>query len=323
MKFSEIFNPYFYVVKLRNFLYAKKILTSYSPRAFIISVGNLSCGGTGKTSLVRHLGERLSKDFQVGILFKGYKAKGEGPFLLYSPSTGLKGNPELCGDEAFATAFYFFKRKIPSFVVMSKDRVKGVNFLEKLGRKVILLDDAFQHLKIKRDLDIVLLKKKDIHDRLLPFGRLREPISHLKRAHVIGLSYQEVEPFEFCFENKPVFKIFRKKWKIFSSNLEKAYSIEEFKKMVSSSRLVAFCGLGENRQFLKILEKLKISPDKFLAFPDHYTYRDFDLGTGDYYLTTLKDGVKLSPSSFLFFLDFEIEDSGLTLYVKNLLKKAL
>lgn len=160
---------------------------------------------------------------------------------------------------------------------------------------------------MKRDLDLVLLKKGDIKSLVLPLGRLREPFGQLKRADAIILTYQEIDPFEFCFRDIPVFKMFRKNWKILNSNFEEvSFKEKEF---------IAFCGLGDNLQFFKVLKKLGIRIKRFIALPDHYKYENFKLHTQEIYLTTLKDFIKLPYSENLFFLDFEIEVEGLKEFI--------
>lgn len=173
--------------------------------------------------------------------------------------------------------------------------------------QLLILDDGFQHRRLKRDLDLVLLKKKDMESLVLPLGRLREPLGQLKRADAIILAYQELDPFEICFGDIPVFKMFRKDWKILNSDFEEV-SLKE-------REFIAFCGLGDNLQFFKVLRKLDIRIKKFIALPDHYGYENFRLHTQEIYLTTLKDFIKLPYSDNVFFLDFEVEVEGLKEFI--------
>lgn len=175
-----------------------------------------------------------------------------------------------------------------------------------------MLDDGFQHRRLKRDLDLVLLKKEDIRSLVLPLGRLREPLSQLKRANAIILAYQEIDPFDFVFNDIPVFKMFRKNWRILNSRFEEISPTEK--------DFIAFCGLGDNVQFLKVLKKLGVRIKEFIAFPDHHDYSDFKLHTQENYLTTLKDFIKLPYSDNLFFLDFEVEVEGLKAFILKKLK---
>jgi tetraacyldisaccharide 4'-kinase len=180
--------------------------------------------------------------------------------------------------------------------------------VEELKAQLIILDDGFQHRRLKRDLDIVLLKEKDLKDRLLPFGRLREPLSGLKRAHAIVLTYQDLKEWEFKIE-KPTFKLYRKNWRVVSGGGE----ILDFK----DKSFIAFCGLGDNEQFFKTLERLGIKTEEKLSFPDHYHYEGFKLQKGKLYITTLKDFFKLEPAENLYYLDFDVEVPGLIDFVKK------
>ncbi len=298
-------NPYALAVKLRNFLYDRGILEIKKVPIPVISVGNISVGGTGKTSLVRFLAENLSKSFRVCVLMRGYKRKSKGA-LVVSAGEGPKINVLEAGDEA-----YMIARILPGVsVVVAERRYEGALLaIKEIKPDLIILDDGFQHRSLFRDLDIVLLRKRDLTDRLLPFGRLREPLSSLKRADAVVLSYQEVEPFEFSFQDKPVFKMFRS-FRILDTRL-KPVSPDTFK----GERVVAFCGLGSNDQFFKALRRIGIDPLEEITFPDHYHYKDFKIDTGKVYVTTLKDLIKLPPAENLFAVDVEVKVEGLVEFI--------
>ena len=308
----DFFNPYFWIISFRNFLYDRKLLPIKRPRVPVISVGNISLGGTGKTSLVRFLTEKLSKRLHVGILLRGYKRKSKGYFTVLERGN-LRATLDVAGDEAFMLSYLFQGNERVSLSVCEK-RAPGAERMEReLGIELLLLDDAFQHRAIARDLDLVLIKKEDLSDRIFPFGLLREPLSSLKRADALILSYQEISPFDFTFENKPVFKMYRKNFRIFNYKREplSQEKLPEF---------IAFSGLGSNWQFQRVLEKLSIPVKRIISFPDHYHYRDFALDPSEKYLTTLKDFVKFPPSPNLYYLDFEIEVPGLVEFVEGALK---
>lgn len=295
-----LINPYFWGLSLRNLLYDLKVLPSKRLSIPVISVGNLSAGGTGKTSLVRYLAENLSKRFRhVGILLRGYKRKSKG-FKVILVRGKLCSNLLEAGDEAYMLSYLFQGHPKVSLAVGEDRALAGKRMLEDLNIDLLLLDDGFQHRRLYRDIDLVLLKKRDLEDNLLPFGRLREPLSSLERASAIILSYQEVFPFEFVFKDKPIFKLYRKNFRILDANLN-APSLRE------GEALIAFSGLGYNEQFKQTLKNLKLPIKKFLSFPDHYDYRDFNLDPSEKYLTTLKDFIKLPQAPNLYFLDFDIE----------------
>lgn len=312
-KFIDYVNPYFYVIRLRNFFYDKEIFKSFKLPIPVISVGNLSLGGSGKTSLVRYLCENLSSFFHIAVLSRGYKRKSKGPVIVMEKGE-LKTNWENSGDEPYLLGKIFEKNKIKVDIVVDENRKRGSEIiLKRLKADLILLDDGFQHRKLKRDLDLVLVKKKDLTDRVFPFGRLREPLSSLKRTDAIILSYQEYEPFDFFYGNKPVFKFYRKNWKILDKNLEIVYHIKD-------KEFIAFCGLGENKQFFDILEKLNLKVRKKISFPDHWHYKNFKLDPKEYYITTLKDGIKFEFQDNLYFLDFDLEVEGLVEFILKSLK---
>uniref|UniRef100_A0A7C4NVD1 Tetraacyldisaccharide 4'-kinase n=1 Tax=Thermodesulfobacterium geofontis TaxID=1295609 RepID=A0A7C4NVD1_9BACT len=311
--FLYYINPYFYIIKARNFLYDKNIFRSFEIPVPVISIGNLSLGGSGKTSLIRYLCENLFSQFDIAVISRGYKRKSKGPVIVMEKGD-LKVDWEKGGDEPFLLGKIFEKKGIKVSILVDEDRKRGSEIAFKdLGVNLILLDDGFQHRRLKRDLDLVLLKKEDLDDKLFPFGRLREPISSLERADAIILTYQEYKPFDLSYKEKPVFKLYRKNWKILNKNLEK---VDNFKE----KDFIAFCGLANNKQFFDILEKLGLRIKKQLSFPDHYHYKDFKLDPKENYITTLKDGIKLDFQENLYFLDFEIEVEGLVEFIKNTLK---
>lgn len=288
--------PYAFGVSLKNFLYDKEIKKPKKLPVPVISVGNLSVGGTGKTSFVIHLANLL-KEKRVCILLRGYKRKSKG-ILSVSEYGKILTNWEKAGDEA-----YLLAKLLPhACVVVAENRYEGGLFaIKRFNPELIILDDGFQHRKLHRDLDVVLLKKKDINDYLLPYGNLREPLSSLKRADILILSYQDVEPFEFRME-KPTFKMFRE----FNSLLDADFR-EITLEHLRDKEVIAFSGLGDNEQFLKTLKKLGFRVKEFISFPDHYDYRDFKPKKDEIYLTTPKDLVKLQGYKNIFALNFKVK----------------
>ncbi len=305
-------NPYFYVISLINFFYDKEILAKYKLSVPVISIGNLSVGGTGKTSLVRYLCERLGNRLHVVILSRGYKRKSKGSVVVAFKGK-VQVNWEEAGDEPYLLAKIFEKEGLEISIVVDENRVRGgERAVKELGAELIILDDGFQHRRLKRDLDIVLLKKEDLKNRVLPFGKLREPLSSLKRADAVVLTYQDYQPFEYKFKDKPIFKLYRKNWRILNST---------FKKLIPENKeFIAFCGLGDNKQFFETLYNLGIKIKKTISLPDHYDYSKFVLDPEEYYITTLKDGIKLKPRKNLFFLDFSVEIRGLEEFILRKLR---
>lgn len=295
-------------VSIRNLLYDRGLLEVKKLPVPVVSVGNLSAGGTGKTSLVRFLAGELGRTLRVAVLLRGYRRKSKGT-LVVSEWGELRTDLPSAGDEA-----YLLARLLPyASVVVSEDRYSGgVLAVEELGAQLVILDDGFQHRRLYRDVDIVLLRKRDIGDRLLPAGLLREPIESLSRADAIVLSYQDVEPFDFSYGEKPIFKLFRNFCCLRNYRMERI-PLEEAK----DREVVAFSGLGSNEQFFRVLEKLGFKLKERLSFPDHYHYRDFRVKEGEIYITTLKDLFKLPPSDNVLALDFELEVPGLIPFLKE------
>ncbi|SHK26685.1 tetraacyldisaccharide 4'-kinase [Thermocrinis minervae] len=299
-------NPYALAVRIRNFLYDRSLLKKCHVPTFVISVGNLSVGGSGKTSLVRYLAKELSKELKVCILLRGYKRKTRGTLLVSHGDGPLCKSWQECGDEAFMLATIL---KGVS-VVVDEDRCRGAKYaIDELKPQVIILDDGFQHRRIERDLDILLIKRSDLKDRLLPFGRLREPLDSIRRASAIVLSYQDLYPLELNTD-KPTFRMFRKDWKVLDARLE---PVEDYRDL----EFTAFCGLGDNSQFFETLDRLGIKVVERLSFPDHYDYSGFKKDPNKLYITTLKDFVKFDDRDGLYVLDFSLEVPGFLEYVKT------
>ncbi|MFN3599702.1 MAG: tetraacyldisaccharide 4'-kinase [Aquificaceae bacterium] len=303
----DLLNPYAYGVRIRNWLYDKGFMEVCKLPIRVISVGNLSVGGSGKSSLVRYIGKLFEDKLHLCILSRGYRRKTKGT-LLVSERGDIRVNWEACGDEP-----YMLARLLPKVsVVVDEDRCRGAKFiLKELKPDLILLDDGFQHRRIYRDLNILLIRKRDLSERLLPFGRLREPLSSIERADVIILSYGELEDLSWRHPKKPTLKMVRENWRVLRYLDGK--SLEDFKDI----DFIAFAGLGDNEQFFQKLQRLGIKIKEKLSFPDHYPYRSFELKEGEFYITTLKDAVKLKPTQNLYYLDFDVRVEGLEEILKN------
>ncbi len=297
-------------IRLRNFLYDREILPIRKLPVPVICVGNISVGGSGKTSLVRYIASGLSKDYRVGIVLRGYRRRSKGVRIVSDRGEVLCDVNE-AGDEAYMLANLLSKEGVS--VVVSEDRYEGGKVAcDKLGAELIVLDDGFQHRRLYRDIDVVLLRKRDLRDRLLPFGRLREPLSSLERASCIVLSYQESEPFEFEFMNKPIFRMYRTFTGLLNSSFDR-FPLD----YLMDKELIAFAGLGDNRQFFETLKGLGFKVKQELGFRDHHRYEGFRLEEGRTYITTLKDMVKLPPAENLYALDIDISVEGLLDFIRR------
>ena len=288
----EFLNPYLCAVRLRELLYLKGIKKRCKFPAKVISIGNLSVGGTGKTPTTLELAKFLtSRGYRVSVVLRGYKREKKGT-LLVSDGKEIFFSPSEVGDEA-----YLYARLLNIPVAVAERRCEGVSLVvERFRPDVVLLDDAFQHLAVERDLDIVLLTPKDLKDRVLPFGRLREPPAVLKRRGDFCLftkteSYQPLE--EFCKAlGKPYGYLTLKGFKLFTPSLEEVpLSTLEGKEVGIVS------ALGDNETFQKQVFNLakiyRFEVKKVLAFRDHYHYRGVKLDPNLLWLTTFKDLFKL------------------------------
>jgi tetraacyldisaccharide 4'-kinase len=170
---------------LRVELYRRRVLTQSRLQGPVISVGNLSVGGSGKTPIVARFARMLGENgHAVSILTRGYGGSFRGDCLVVSDGTSVSADAALAGDEPVMLA-----RALPAAVVAVGPRrdVVGREVERRFGPRVHLLDDGFQHLRLVRDLDIVCLSLPDLRDRPLPAGRLREPRSALRRAQALVL----------------------------------------------------------------------------------------------------------------------------------------
>ncbi len=195
----------------RNFLYDRDYLRSLEFTPFIIAVGNLSVGGTGKTPMIEYLLRLLQDELQVAILSRGYKRKTRG-FRLANENDSAR----TIGDEPFQIYSKFKKT-----VAVGEDRTLAIPELmqERPDTKMILMDDAFQHRSVKSDINILLTdyNRPFFNDHLLPAGRLRESRAGAGRAQVVivskcpsGISNQEMEAYKnkisfYTLPGTPVF----------------------------------------------------------------------------------------------------------------------
>ena len=182
------------VVKMRNFCFDVGLLKSRAFHVPVIAVGNITVGGTGKTPHVEYLVRLLREKFSVAVLSRGYKRKTSGYLLANADTTARE-----IGDEPFQ-----MKTKFPDIsVAVDGKRVRGIQRLTDNDEKldVILLDDAFQHRYVKPGVNILLVDyhRLIIYDKLLPAGRLREPLSGKNRADIVIVTKcpKELKPMEF------------------------------------------------------------------------------------------------------------------------------
>lgn len=264
------------IVATRNGLYERHLLPSRRLQGPVVSVGNLSLGGSGKTPFVILLGEMLrARGVSFDVLSRGYGRKSRG-VLLVDPG----GSPSQFGDEPLLIG-----RRLEVPVVLGEDRYQAGVFAEgKFGPQMHLLDDGFQHRALARDFDIVLVTAEDARDRLLPAGRLREPRAALKRADAVVLT-GGASPEAFATAGKLVWRVRRG---ILPVNIP--------------VRAVAFCGIARPQNFMLQLRTAGIEPVAEAVYRDHHAYTENDIrelialqarSEADGFVTTEKDAINL------------------------------
>ena len=270
-----------FLVNAREKLYNAGILSTARLNHPVISVGNLTVGGTGKTPLVISLAEALrDRGFHPVILSRGYGRTSRGILVVDS-------NWEEAGDEPF-----LMKQRLGDVpVVVGADRYEAGCFAEKkqLGN-IFILDDGFQHRGLHRDVDIVTIDpvEWEAGEALLPGGRWREPKSALDRAHAACI--QEVEGVVIPSLPIPSFAVRHQIDGLYSGDT--LIAAESLKR----SSVVAFAGIAKPERFFATLELLGIHPVKCIRFRDHHHYsrREIESLGGDMLVTTEKDAVRLN-----------------------------
>ena len=263
-------------VRIRNALYDRGTLPQGKLHGPVVSIGNLSVGGAGKTPFVLLLGELLkARAVKFDVLSRGYGRKTRG-LALVNPA----GAAADFGDEPLLMA-----RHLDVPIVVGEDRHAAGKFAEKqFGSQLHLLDDGFQHRALYRDFDIVLVTPDDARDRLLPAGRLREPLGSLARADAVVLT-SGAAPDAFPLKEKLVWRVRR------GIALKNA-----------PSRPVVFCGIARPKNFLLQLRTAGVEPAAEAFFRDHHAYTESDIrellsvrerSEADGFITTEKDAINL------------------------------
>lgn len=300
LRFFSIF--YGLMVRLRNKLYSMKLIPSYSSKSYIVSIGNLTTGGVGKTPVTAEVAKYfLSLNKRVAILSRGYGAKlpNKEPRLV-SDGSGASYTASMAGDEPV----WLGDNCKGAYVVTCASRIKAERFAsEKFQPDVIILDDGFQHRKMKRDLDIVLIDSKNKFGNkfLLPAGPLREDISEIKRAHkviVVNKSYDSQKSLQYCDYLK---KQFKKDIYLCQLVPDCVYNIFTGEILNENSKIMAFSAIGQSGSFYEFLKK-DYRLIAVLEFEDHHKYDTSDITKIisfaqeegiDCVVTTEKDAVKL------------------------------
>lgn len=260
----------------RNYLYDRHFLRARKLRAPVVSVGNISVGGSGKTPFVICLGELLKqRGIAFDVLSRGYRRRTKGVLVVDAGGTARD-----FGDEPLLIA----KRLGCPVVVGSSRYQAGLLAEEKFASQLHILDDGFQHRSLARELDIVLVDSADLGDQLLPTGRLRELPGALARASVAVINDETAGS-----AMPPGVQIWR---------VKRGLRINEV-----PVKPIVFCGIAKPKKLFEQLERKGIRAVAQRVYPDHYVYSDSDVaqlvrlreanGAGGF-ITTEKDAINLA-----------------------------
>jgi tetraacyldisaccharide 4'-kinase len=302
---------YWLVTFIRNFLYDVGIFKSETFDIPIIAVGNLSVGGTGKSPQIEYLIRLLSDKYQVATLSRGYKRSTTG-FVL----ADFNANAKTLGDEPFQ----FYTKYPKTIIAVDENRVEGIEILLDLDKKpdIILLDDAFQHRKVKAGFYILLTSYDDLFcdDFILPFGNLREPKFGKNRADMIivtkcpndidELAQQKIK--DKLKVSQPVY-FTTISYDEYVSNETNTLSVNEIK----TEEKIVVAGIAKPKPFFNFLEA---KADESLIFSDHHNFDEKDITTilnkakKKKVITTEKDYVRLKsllPKEQLYYLPIQTQ----------------
>lgn len=288
------------VGRLRVHLYRRGIFHTYRATVPVISVGNITVGGTGKTPAVDLLVKLLlAEGRRVAVVSRGYGVRFRGVRVVCA-GEGPLVPPSACGDEPYLLA----RRNPRALVLVAPRRRDGVRAAEReLGAEVVILDDGFQHLAVQRDLDVVLLDARRPlgNGRPLPAGILREAPSALERGDLFLLT-RCPEPLPADVGGLPGPLLHSRH--VLAAHALSLEGEEVPLSALAGKRGVAFAGLADPESFFAALSRTGLTLVERIAFADHVPYGPAEIerltraaAGADYLVTTEKDGVKLPAAS--------------------------
>lgn len=345
MKSRDLLSPFGWlygaIVDLRQSLYRRGAFKSYDLQVPTISVGNITVGGTGKTPLVAYIAEILAENGEkVCILTRGYGRENPKERVIVSDAESVFADALQAGDEPFELANKLLGKSV--VIADAKRAEAGLWARENYGISTFILDDGFQHVRVKRDLDIVLIDATNAFGnyKLLPAGNLREPVKNLKRANTVVISRANLAEENDISNLKseisslnPNCKVFVSKNKITSftklkdffnkgtnlageiNNVDSTFSTQH---PALSTRYAAFCALGNPDNFFRQLREEGYDLTHTKTFPDHHFYAQSEIlkmekeaiaKGAEILVTTAKDAAKLVHLNFN--LPCYVAESGL------------
>jgi tetraacyldisaccharide 4'-kinase len=301
--------------RARLALYRRGTFKTHHVAAPVLSVGNLTAGGTGKTPLVEWLARAVAggEGRRVCVLTRGYGRENARHRIVVSDSKNLLAGVREAGDEPLLLAERLIELGVA--VVCDADRVAAARFaIEELGSEVFILDDGFQHLRVARDLNVVTLDATDPWGggRLLPAGLLREPVGGLRRADCVVVTRAELaedldglraEASRLSGE-RPVFTA---RTRAVGVKLIAQGAAEAMTPNAPPHAVAAFCGVGNPRAFFANLRRDGYDVRRTRAFADHHGYTQCDVreieseargASAGALVTTAKDAIKLRALTF-------------------------
>ncbi|PID59880.1 MAG: tetraacyldisaccharide 4'-kinase [Ignavibacteriae bacterium] len=317
---------YRFIINIRNYLFDKNYFTKTYVNAKVISVGNLTVGGSGKTPLVMHLTNYLkNRGKKVGVLSRGYGRKSNG-YILTSKENEILSDVNQAGDEIILVA-----QECNVATAVSEKRVDGAKkFLTDVNLDTIILDDGFQHRWIGKNFDILMIEQRFLSNvnsfdqSLLPTGSMREPFDAISRADVVVINRKFSPKITIPLKvkkymmDKPIYYTYYKVKDICDVKNNKSYDTKEFEGQNS----LVVCGIAKPFSFLRSLTENNINIHNKLCYKDHksYTIKEVEEIRKTFYdtnshsvLTTHKDAVKLMNYSKelddidIYYLKIELE----------------
>ena len=292
------------VIFIRNKLYDLNILKSKKAEGVeVICIGNIVAGGTGKTPAVQYFVKKyLNEGKKVGILSRGYKGKRKEDLLLVRNDKEILATSAESGDEAYLHALNL---KVP--VAVSKDRYKGAVYLRDVCKvDIIIMDDGFQHRKLTKDKNIILIDATNPFggNDYLPKGRLRESLESLKRADELVITKSNYINNESLEKIKQKLLKYGKKISVATFSEENFYNMNGEEKelsIVKDKKILIFSSIANPKIFYETVKSLEPSEIEEIKFEDHHLYKLEEIKNisekgknCDYIVTTEKDIVKIN-----------------------------
>jgi tetraacyldisaccharide 4'-kinase len=307
----------------RELLYGIGIMRMARAAIPVISVGNLSLGGTGKTTVVERLSMQLKeRGLRPGIVMRGYRKRRAGTFAVDTKHDTARS----AGDEATMLA-----RRTALPVIVGKHRGEGIEKgVRDFGIDIAIFDDGYQVRNVYKDVELLIVKSREPREslHLFPLGFLREPLEMARKADIILVNKGELtEPIASLVVGTPVFSIKYRPLHLF--NLKKRGAVDY--RYAVGRKVLAFAGLGDNASFFDLLREIGADLVKTVEFPDHYEYTAEDVTSlqsspeAEVVLTTEKDAVKIERFEVgdnFFYLSIEAQIENEAALIESVLEKA-